>query len=183
MTGFFHWHADHLFLQVRVQPRSSCNQITGLLNDGLKINNPLERKCLKIIRRLICLVILAPVTVNGAQYQQFGEVTVFYNSIKSTLIPEQVAVVHGIVRAENRAVINIAIKKNDNPAAARVTGFSTNLISQTNELVFIEVREQSAIYYLASSVVGKNEILRFTINIEIEDHNEPILLNFEQGYY
>lgn len=142
-----------------------------------------QEKIATCFRCLIWLAILVPVTVYGAQYQQFGEITVYYNSVRSTLIPEQVAVLHGIVRAENRAVINIAIKKNDNPVEARVSGLSTNLISQTNELVFIEVREQSAIYYLASLVVSKNEILRFTINIEIEDHNEPISLNFEQAYY
>lgn len=137
----------------------------------------------EIIKWLFCLAMLVPVALYGAQYQQFGEVTVFYNSVMSTLIPEQVAARHGIVQAENRALINIAVKKNDLPTKARVTGFSTNLINQTNQLVFTEVHEQSGIYYLASSVVGKNEILRFTINIETENRNEPIVLNFEQAYY
>lgn len=37
MTGFFRWQEDDLFLQVRVQTRSSRDQIAGLLNDRLKI--------------------------------------------------------------------------------------------------------------------------------------------------
>ncbi len=134
-------------------------------------------------RWLACLAILVPVTLCAAQYQQFGDVTVYYNSVKSTLIAEQVAVLHGIVRAENRALVNIVIKQQNRPVKARVSGFSTHLINQTWELAFIEVQEQSAIYYLASSIVGKNEILRFKVRIEIENRTEAILLNFEQAYY
>jgi hypothetical protein len=129
------------------------------------------------------LALLAPLPLGAAQFQQFGEVTVFYNSVKSTLIPEQVASLHGIVRAENRALINVAIKKNDIPVPASVSGISTNLINQTSKLAFMEVQEQPAIYYLANPIVGKNETLRFTINIEVENHSEPILLSFEQAYY
>jgi hypothetical protein len=132
---------------------------------------------------LAWLVLLVPVTPYAAQYQQFGEVTVFYNSVKSTLIPDQVAALHGIVRAANQALINIAIKQQNIPLEARVSGFSINLLNQTRELVFIEVREQSAIYYLANCVVGKNEMLRFRLKIKVENRAEPILLNFEQAYY
>jgi uncharacterized protein (TIGR00251 family) len=37
MAGFFHWRDQDLFLQVRVQPRSSRDQISGLLDDRLRI--------------------------------------------------------------------------------------------------------------------------------------------------
>ena len=37
MAGFFHWREDDLILQVRVQPRSSRDQVLGLLNDRLRI--------------------------------------------------------------------------------------------------------------------------------------------------
>jgi hypothetical protein len=145
---------------------------------------PTVRRCgANGIRWLVCLVILTPATLYGAQFQQFGEVTVFYSAVASTLIPEQVAALHGIVRAENRALVNVTIKKNDLPAKARVTGYSTNLLNQTNQLAFVEAQEQAAIYYLTSVPVGKNEILRFTVNIEIENHSEPISLNFEQAFY
>jgi len=132
---------------------------------------------------LICLAMLVPAALYAAQYQQFGEVRVYYNSIRSTLIPEQVATLHGVVRADNQALINIAIKTDSVPAQARLSGFSTNLINQTRRLAFIEVQEQSAIYYLANATVGKNEILRFTVNIEIDNHADPILLKFEQAFY
>jgi uncharacterized protein (TIGR00251 family) len=37
MAEFFHWREDDLLLQVRVQPRSSRDQVAGLLDDRLKI--------------------------------------------------------------------------------------------------------------------------------------------------
>jgi len=37
MAEFFHWQDDDLYLQVRVQPRSSRDQISGPLNERLKI--------------------------------------------------------------------------------------------------------------------------------------------------
>jgi uncharacterized protein (TIGR00251 family) len=37
MAGFFHWHDDDLFLQVRVQPRSSRDQVSSILDDRLRI--------------------------------------------------------------------------------------------------------------------------------------------------
>ena len=37
MAGFFHWREDDLILQVRVQPRSSRDQVSGLLDDRLRI--------------------------------------------------------------------------------------------------------------------------------------------------
>jgi hypothetical protein len=134
-------------------------------------------------RWLPCLAILIPITLHGAQYKQFGDVTVFYSSVKSTLISKQVAARHGIVRAENRSLINVTIKDNDVPVTARVTGSSTNLLLQTSSLVFVEVQEQDAIYYLASIIVGKNEVIRFDVNIEIENRDAPISLNFEKAYY
>lgn len=37
MAGFFHWREDDLLLQVRVQPRSSRDEVVGPLGDRLKI--------------------------------------------------------------------------------------------------------------------------------------------------
>jgi len=37
MAGFFHWREDDLLLQVRVQSRSSQDQVVGILDDRLKV--------------------------------------------------------------------------------------------------------------------------------------------------
>ncbi len=129
------------------------------------------------------MLLLLPVAAAGAQFQQFGEVRVYYTSLRSTLIPAKVAAQYDIVRVVNQAVTNIAVKQNNRAVKARISGFSTNLMNQASKLKFAEVREQSAIYYLASSPVGSNETIVYSVKIEIEGRNSPIVLEFKQSYY
>lgn len=137
----------------------------------------------KLFNPMVLLALMFPMTALADQSRQYDDITVFYNSIMSTLIPQEVADIHGIVRAENRALTNISIKQANNPISAQVSGYTTNLLNQTSTLEFVQVQEQTAVYYLASSIVSKNEKLRFNISIQIEGQTEPLQLKFEQSFY
>lgn len=84
------------------------------------------------------------------------------------LIPAEVASVHNIVRGPNRMVVNVTILKDAHPVRAEVEGTATNLLSQPIELVFAEVTERDAIYYLATVITGEKDQLTFDIAVSTD---------------
>src|SRR5690349_14701877 len=77
---------------------------------------------------------------------QFGPYEVLYSIFPSTMLTEQVAASYNIVRGEDRAVLNISVRKHqsdgsDTEQSAKVTGSYTDLI-QKKTLEFREIKEQ-----------------------------------------
>ena len=112
-----------------------------------------------------------------------GAHTIYATALSSMLIPADVARLHGIVRAANRIVVNVTELTNDHPSRASVKGTGTNLLGQRTSLDFAEVREQDAIYYLASLVTGEKDTLTFELEITPSGSEEPSLMRFERSYY
>lgn len=113
---------------------------------------------------------------------EFGDYKVHYAVVNSLLIPESVARSHQIVRSEDRMVINISVKKANAPVEARVSGRVTNLINQTVALKFHELKESTAIYYLASLLVNEKDRLEFLIKIQTEGKTDAFLVEFSRRY-
>ena len=68
-------------------------------------------------------------------------------------------------------------------AAAAVAGAGTNLLGQRIPLDFAEVREQDAIYYLASLVTNEKDTLTFELAVTPEGAAKTQTLRFERSYY
>jgi len=136
-----------------------------------------------LISKAVFVLLLLPVVTLADQYIQQGEYFIYYGTVKSTLIPKEVAALHGISRSDSRYLINISIKKNGKAVTATVSGYATNLLNQSLNLKFREIREQTAVYYLANTVIGKNETMRFKINLQIEDAKAPVELKFEKRFF
>ena len=119
---------------------------------------------------------------NAAQFEKWGDFEIHYTTLSSMLIPGEVAALHDITRADNRIVINISVKKSEQPVAAAVTGQFINLLHQTVALEFREVKEANAIYYLASHTVDERDILKFELTIA-PDGATPYQLKFMRQYY
>jgi hypothetical protein len=121
-------------------------------------------KPLHAIHTLCCLHLL---TVPGAKaqaggQQDFGDFVVHYNAISTDFLSPAVASSYGITRSRNRALINISVMKKTlgvgtEPQHAQVSGKSVNLRGQTRGLEFREVRDGSAIYYLAEVGIDDGE--------------------------
>ena len=103
----------------------------------------------------------------AAQYVEHGEHRIHYTTFSSLIIPADVASLHGIVRSENRIVLNLSVLKREQPVAAIVSGHVTNLLNQRFELTFDEIKEAAAIYYLASHIALAQDILTFTLAVEL----------------
>jgi hypothetical protein len=134
---------------------------------------------LKLLLLLICC--LGSAHASAAQYIDHGEYRIHYTTFSSLIIPAEVASAHDIVRSEKRIVLNLAVIKQDKPVEASISGHVINLLNQRFELVFNEVNEAEAIYYLASHLAVEHDILRFSLEVQL-NATESIPIRFVRRY-
>jgi hypothetical protein len=101
-----------------------------------------------------------------------GDYTIHYSLFPSTFLTEPVAAAYGIVRAKNRAVLNVSVRHRladggDQAHGAGVSGRYSDLI-QSKELAFREVKELGGLYYIAEFRHGNEETLRFDLKVRPE---------------
>lgn len=116
------------------------------------------------------------------QKQRLGPFDVHYVVVRSTFFSENIAEKYDIVRGRDRALMNLSIIEDDVPVAAELSGQAINLLEQRTDLDFREVREGTAIYYLAEVRYTDRETLRFRVTITTPDGIEREL-TFQQKMY
>jgi hypothetical protein len=114
--------------------------------------------------------------------KRFGDYEVHYSVFPSTMLNETVAAGYKIVRADNRAVLNISVRKlsgtsGDEAQRAVVSGSYSDLI-QRKSLDFREIEEPGAVYYIAEFRHGDKELLRFAIDVQPDPAAAPFNLVF-----
>ena len=117
----------------------------------------------------------------AGQYVDHKEHRIHYTTFSSLIIPPDVASAHGIVRSEKRIVLNVSVLKQNIPATASIAGHVINLLNQRFELVFDEVNEAEAIYYLANYLALEHDILRFNLDVQL-NAIESVPINFVRQY-
>lgn len=104
-------------------------------------------------------------------HQDFGDYRVTYSVFNSDFIPPDIARQYNLVRARDRAFVNISVSKKGDlkGMSAGISGNATNLIQQSRPLEFKEIREQDAVYYLAPLRFEHEESLTFNIDLVMPD--------------
>ena len=120
--------------------------------------------------------------------KEFGDYVVHYNAFRSDTISPDVAKQYGLARANNRILINIAVLKKvmnttGTPTASKITGHASNLTGQLKQLEFKEIKEGTAIYYLAEAKISDGEFLKFDIQITPEGESRTARLNFKKRFF
>jgi hypothetical protein len=120
--------------------------------------------------------------------QQFGDYVVHYNAFRSDTLSPEIAKQYNLTRRNNRVIVNIAVLKKvmnttGKPVAATVVGHASNLTGQLKELNFREIKEDTAIYYLADTQVSDGEYLKFEIKITPEGETGPARLEFQKRFF
>lgn len=120
--------------------------------------------------------------------KEFGDYMVHYNAFRSDTISPEVAKQYNLARANNRILINIAVLKKvmnttGKPTAAKVTGHASNLTGQLKKLEFREIREGSAIYYLAETKISDGEFLKFDLKILPEGEKRAARIRFDKRFF
>ncbi|MGB7452693.1 MAG: DUF4426 domain-containing protein [Lysobacterales bacterium] len=142
-----------------------------------------------LLKTLTLLTFMLSVSAAAQQAQNFGDYTVHYNALNSSLISPEVSKVYGIQRSDSRALINISVLKNSEnqlPTAvkATVTASARNLTGQTRKIEMREVIEgDDAIYYIGELSVRNMENFDFSVMITPEGQSKPFNLKFRQQFY
>ncbi|EGA69288.1 hypothetical protein VISI1226_18931 [Vibrio sinaloensis DSM 21326] len=122
----------------------------------------------------------------AGQFKTIKDVEVHYSAFNSTFLTPQVARSYKLKRNGYSALLNISVLDNyqaGKPAiTAKITGTAKNLIGQTRELSFREVKEANAIYYLAEFPISDEENLTFTIDVNAGNKGTGTL-KFTQKFY
>lgn len=118
----------------------------------------------------------------------FGNYTVHYIAVNSTFLTPEIAAQYAIVRSARRAFLNIAVLRNERdgsttPVTAVVTGGKRNLLQQSEDLTFAEIREGDAIYYIGQFDFSNAEILRFTLQVQPEGQGPAHALEWSTQLY
>jgi hypothetical protein len=108
---------------------------------------------LKLFLPLFALLTLAT-PGRAQQSEMFGPYELHYSVVNTTFLAPEVASTYGIVRATDRAILNLAVREHlaDGSTVGRamqLQGRTWDLIQKGHPLEFTEVREGQAIYYLA----------------------------------
>jgi len=127
--------------------------------------------------------LLLNTAARAEQKQSFGDYDVHYIIVPTMTLKPEIAEKYGLLRARNRSLVNISILNAlGQPTSAAVTGISTNLLGQDQTLVFSEVTEGEAIYYLALLRHANEEYHRVAIDIVLAN-GDLAELRFSQQMY
>lgn len=132
---------------------------------------------------LSALLALAPAAAR-AEVRQYGSYEVHYSLFASDFLTPEVARAYGIVRANDRAVLSVALRRaadagGTGAVAAVISGTRSDLLHR-NALEFREVREDGAIYYIADFPFRNDERLFFEIELLPEGDRARLDLDFNK---
>jgi hypothetical protein len=117
-----------------------------------------------------------------------GNYTVYYQAVNSTFVTPEIAEQYGIVRSDRRAFLNISVVKSEDGGAtsavsASISGGKRNLLGQTGNIEFREIREASAIYYIGEFDFSNAEMVRFSVDVQPEQSGPPHEIRWESRMY
>lgn len=146
---------------------------------------------MKLSRLLLIPVLLAVLIPNALADEKFsvseGGYTVYYSAFPSSFLDPDIAQRYHIDRSDDRAVVNISVRKGKAGTAATaattaaVTGKVSDLI-HSRELNFREIREKDAVYYIAEFWHGPRANVRFDIEVTPAGRDTPITATFSEDF-
>ena len=141
------------------------------------------------INSLIMLVLIGYGSgANAENSRVFGDYVVHYNAFRSDVLSPEIAKAYNLTRRNNRIIVNITVLKKvmgttGKPVPATIAGNASNLTGQLKNLEFREIKEDTAIYYIAELKVSDGEFLKFRLNITPQGEEGPARLQFSKRFF
>lgn len=135
---------------------------------------------------LLLLVFSLPALAQGDS-QTFGDYTVHYSVFNSTFIKPDIAQTYDLVRARDRALINVSVTKTENGTTtlglpADVRGHAANLLQQQQRLDFMEITDGQATYYIANLRHTHEETYNIALQVQVPGQ-APFNVRFPRTFY
>ncbi len=145
---------------------------------------------LNLLAKSLFLIMLLGIgaNANAENSKVFGDYVVHYNAFRSDSLSAEIAKAYDLTRRNNRIIVNITVLKKvmgttGKAVPAAVAGHASNLTGQLKNLEFREIKEDTAIYYLAELKVSDGEYLKFKINITPDGEEGPARLQFNKRFF
>jgi hypothetical protein len=124
---------------------------------------------------------------SAQQSERFGPYELFFSVVNTTFLEPEVAAQYGITRGDKRGILNLAVREvaDDGSSEARameLDGRSWDLITG-HDLVFKEVREGPAIYYIAEFKFINREWRWFEFDFTPAGSDETFHYKFKHQLY
>ena len=121
--------------------------------------------------------------IASANTHTVGDITIHYNALGTSHIPAEVASQYGITRSGRTGIVNIAVQNKGKPVIANIFGHGQNLAGQLKKLAFKEIKEENAIYYIATFTFVHGEKLSFDLQVQSEKQGKLIPVKFKQEMF
>lgn len=120
-----------------------------------------------------------------------GDHTIHINAVSTDSVPPSVAQSYGIVRSQNRALLNVAVIETDSGKriATDVTAKAVNLTGQLKSITLRKVEEPGetpddlAIYYIGEVPVANRETLTFDVAVILPNTKDPVTMKFTRQFF
>lgn len=121
----------------------------------------------------------------AASSADIGDYVVHFSAQSTDHLPPEVARAYGIVRSQNRAMLNVSVLEESTSTAvtADVTVRTVNLAGQLKNVTMRKVQEQEAIYYIGETGIANRETLIFNISITPEGATDASEVKFTREFY
>jgi Domain of unknown function (DUF4426) len=133
-----------------------------------------------------CIFLLATGEAARGESKRFGEYEVIYTVVNTRFLRPEIAASYGIRRANDRALLNIALRRgsgaDSTAVAARVTAERGDLMRKS-AIVLREVHEPAAIYYLGEFPFENAETQYFRLSLVPEGDNATLSVDFSKTLY
>jgi len=135
------------------------------------------------------LVLFTPLSL-AQQSQMFDRYEVHYSVVNSTFLDPKIAATYGITRGKKGAILNLAVREHlseepNGPTAARAVllkGKTWDLI-QNQSLEFQQVKESTAIYYIAEFKFINEEWRFFEVDFRPEGADKTYTFKLKHQLY
>lgn len=136
---------------------------------------------------LLVLTLALPASAQGDS-QTFGDYTVHYSVFNSTFLKPEIAQTYGLIRARDRALINVSVTKTDDEKTtlglpAQVRGQASNLLQQQQQLDFQEISDGQATYYIATLRHSHEETFNISLQLKVNPDQTPWNVRFPRTLY
>lgn len=124
---------------------------------------------------LLIVITMACTSLSYAEQKvAFDGHELHYIVFNSTEIAPDIAENYGLVRSGRRAFINLAVlemvdERYGTPVPADITVTQRSLLGQQQNIPLTEIREGSAIYYIATFPIIDREVLWFDVDLVVDD--------------
>lgn len=138
---------------------------------------------------LSLLLVLGPaLTASAQQSETFGPYELHYSVVNTTFLAPKVAATYGITRGKDRAILNLAVREHlpEGGSVGRsveLKGRTWDLLQQTGELQFQEVREGEAIYSIAEFKFLNEEWRHFEVHFRPEGADKTYTFKLKHQMY